>query len=161
MELLTDYLTGFLNEGERTALRGAAADVASLPDRLTANEALWGPECRPELRERLADARATVERLRRLATDRAERDATVRFDAERPAFNRLTLVEGGREHLAWNDNGKNPICGSWLIDDPEGNQSWIGGRVFLWEALDGEARLGASNRCKRCTAGVRAWWNND
>ena len=156
MESLTNHLT----ETERTLLRDAAVDVALLPDRLAANEALWGPECRPELRERLATARATVERLRRVAEERADHAAATRFDAERPAFNRLTLTDGGREHLAWNDNGTHAICGTWIADDPAAERARLGTGVRLWEVLDGDDRPGAANRCRRCTAGVRAWWND-
>lgn len=162
MERLTGNLKGFLTDDERASLRGAAADVATLPDRLAANEALWGPECRPELRERLATARATVERLRRVAERRADDAAATRFDAERPAFNRLTLTDGGRVHLAWNDNGKNPVCGTWIADDPAAERSRLGGGVYLWEALRGTDCPGNANFrfCKRCTASVRAWWND-
>jgi hypothetical protein len=156
MKALTEYLT----ERERMLLRGAAADVATLPDRLAANEERWGPGCRPELRERLATARATVERLRRAATERADHADATRFDAERAAFNRLTLTDGGREHLAWNDNGTNAVCGTWIANDPAALGARLGTAVRLWEVLDGDDRPGAANRCRRCTAAVRAWWND-
>lgn len=153
-------LTEFLNDTERASLRTAAADVATLPDRLAANERLSGAGCRPELRERLASARATVDRLRRVAEERADHAAAARFDADRPAFHRLTLTDGGREHLAWRDGGTNAICGTWIADDPAANRARVGPGVRLWEVLDGDARPGAANRCRRCTAGVRAWWND-
>lgn len=134
----------------------AEYDIETLTERIAANEVLWGPGCRPELRARLAAAEATIASL-----DRSDkRDAACGYDTERPAFNVVVLTDGGRSHLAWFGDDTNVVCGARIASDLGAERARIGAEVRLYEVLDGTG-AGYTARCKRCTAGVRAWWNND
>ena len=155
-------LTHFLNDTERMTLRSAEADAATLPDRITANEALWGPGSRPELRARLATATDTLARLERTAINRHDTAAAHAFDADTgPTFFAATLTDGGRSHLHWRDTEPGwTLCGANRWDaDPMGTEILVDGTARLWEALDGRG-AGETRRCVRCTRSVNAWWND-
>lgn len=150
--------THTLTDNERAELRTATIEIANLPDRIAANEEIHGPGCRPELRDRLTQAQATVSRLERVAADRLEHEARTGFDsASRPTFFAATLTDGGRSHLHW--HGEEPgwtLCGANRWDaDPMGTEITHQGDRLLWHVLDGrDERL-----CGRCVASARAWWN--
>lgn len=152
--------TETMTYAEEMAWRNAVVDIANLPDRIAENEAVWGPGARPELRARLAEAERTVERIEAAVQRRQERERLYQLDAEADALNIVWLAEGGTPHLAWVGDDTNPICGAWLSSDWGRERARLGYSVRIWEVIDGTGPESV-NRCKRCTAGVRSWWNND
>jgi hypothetical protein len=122
-------------------IRQAEYDIATLTERIAENEVIYGPGCRPELRERLAAAH------RRLAAVQADADATAR---QRFTLQKIRITAGGAVHLSWGlDYGA--TCGAL----PAGRAATYIQHLGATDAY----RLAGSQTCGRCRKSVDRWWN--
>ena len=128
-------------------------EIDTLTERITANEAIHGPGCRPELRARLRDAQLRIRQLR-LAEQRAEarreRDAQLHMLDIREV-RPIRVTPEGKWH-ADNDFGE-PECGA----DGDG-VTWD---KSPFNTMSGRQFIGRSDCCKRCAKSLWAWARED
>jgi hypothetical protein len=133
-----------------TEIQKARYEVEALRDRIAANEEVWGPGCRPELRARLAVAE------QELATAEARAEVARAAQAQSDFLSGLpvTLVRfsdapGAKVHVEGSDGGP-AVCGAYdrAHDDR-------GGRFAA--RTDAARALRHHNLCGRCRTSLQAW----
>jgi len=102
-----------------------------LRDRIAENEAIYGPGCRPELRERLADHEATIARMTQ-TTDQTTRYEIVRDEFTVPCdhpmcdrFHQRFMYDAGNG-VRWHDKKRV----NWLIIDTTTDQRAFDGDMY-------------------------------
>jgi len=127
-----------------TAFAQAVYDVDTLTERIAANERLWGPGCRPELRERLAEAKARVAAAEEQAASHLLQNRPVRL---------LRLSDSPDAKLHVEGEFAAAECGAYNRRD------WADtGVVAGWRSA--AQALAEVAVCGRCKASLRAWARN-
>ena len=122
--------------------RLAEYEIQTLTERIAENEVVYGPGCRPELRERLAAAK---ERLAAI-TAHAAATALQRFE-----IHKVRVAEGGVVHVAFYPN-EGPECGAKPADPTRSYVQYLG--------KTNAYSLAGPDTCARCRASVARWWRD-